>query len=71
LSMAIKRRKAAGVEGLVATTFPRYCGGSPSPAPRSQLHRTGELRSFRMGNRRLVSTEALADHIRAREAVEG
>jgi excisionase family DNA binding protein len=31
---------------------------------------SGELRSFRMGSRRLVSAEALADFIRSRESVE-
>lgn len=32
--------------------------------------RSGELRSFRLGSRRLVSAEALAEFIRAREAAE-
>ena len=32
--------------------------------------RTGELRSFRLGSRRLVSAEALADFIRSRESAE-
>ena len=32
--------------------------------------RSGELRSFRLGSRRLISSEALADFIRARESAE-
>ena len=32
--------------------------------------RSGELRSFRLGTRRLVSAEALAEFIRSRETVE-
>ena len=32
--------------------------------------RSGELRSFRLGTRRLVSAEALADFIRSRESAE-
>lgn len=32
--------------------------------------RSGELRSFRLGTRRLVSAEALREFIRARESVE-
>jgi excisionase family DNA binding protein len=32
--------------------------------------RSGELRSFRLGSRRLVSAEALADFIRSRESAE-
>lgn len=32
--------------------------------------RSGELRSFRLGTRRLVSAEALAEFIRARESAE-
>ena len=32
--------------------------------------RSGELRSFRLGTRRLVSAEALAEFIREREAAE-
>jgi excisionase family DNA binding protein len=32
--------------------------------------RSGELRSFRLGTRRLVSAEALAEFIRDREAAE-
>lgn len=31
---------------------------------------SGELRSFRLGSRRLVSAEALAEFIRARESAE-
>ena len=33
--------------------------------------RTGELRSFRLGSRRLVSAEALTDFIRSRESPRG
>jgi excisionase family DNA binding protein len=32
--------------------------------------RSGELRSFRLGSRRLVSAEALAEFIRSRESAE-
>lgn len=32
--------------------------------------RSGELRSFRLGSRRLISSEALADFIRSRESAE-
>lgn len=32
--------------------------------------RSGELRSFRLGTRRLVSSEALVDFLRARETIE-
>ena len=32
--------------------------------------RSGELRSFRLGSRRLVAAEALTDFIRSRESVE-
>ena len=32
--------------------------------------RSGELRSFRLGSRRLVSAEALAEFIRSRETLE-
>ncbi len=32
--------------------------------------RSGELRSFRLGSRRLVSAEALGEFIRARESAE-
>ena len=31
---------------------------------------SGELRSFRLGSRRLVSAEALSDFIRSRESIE-
>lgn len=35
-----------------------------------QFLRSGELRSFRLGSRRLVSADALADFIRFRESLE-
>ena len=35
-----------------------------------RFFRSGELRSFRLGSRRLVSAEALADFIRSRESAE-
>ena len=74
---ASRRRTSAGPEGVqpdggpVAYDVPEVLRRLGVTRPTIyRFLRSGELRSFRLGSRRLVSAEALAEFIRTRESVE-
>jgi excisionase family DNA binding protein len=76
-AMGSRRRASTGREGAqsdggpVAYDVPEVLRRLGVTRPTIyRFLRSGELRSFRLGSRRLVSAEALAEFIRSRESAE-